>query len=132
MIAPEPCASIDGFQVEIHLMIPCFLIHLDRAAPGRAADVIDQNINASEPLNAGFDHCLDLSTVGDIAKMGHDFAADGMNPFQSLCHRLRLQIDGKYFRPFFSKADTLGTPVAPARPDASGPCDNRNFACQST
>src|SRR5262245_54661011 len=85
-----------------------------------SADIVDQYINAAEPIDAGLDHDLHRSGAGDVALMRDNFATDAFHALDGLVDALGITIDGKDFRTFFCEADGGGTAVAPTRPNAAG------------
>ena len=49
-------AKEGGLQVEVDLAVPDLLSHGDRVAGGRAADVVDEDVEAFETGDAGLHH----------------------------------------------------------------------------
>ena len=79
-MAPLPCASITGstclqprntlLRLKSTWRVPDLFVHLDRAAGGRAADVVDQDVDAAEGADAGGHHRGHAVASGDVAGPG--------------------------------------------------------------
>jgi hypothetical protein len=93
-----------------------------------SADIVDQYINATEPVDAGLDHDLNRSCTGDIALMRHNLAANASHALDGLVDALEITVDGKDCRTFFCEADGSRAAVTPTRSNATG---TRND-CDST
>src|SRR3954464_683139 len=113
-----------ALQVEVHLRVEHFLRHLDRAACGRAADVVHQDVDAAEALHARLDHGAYIGAFRDITNV----RGDAGRLCQRFFHALRIAIDGQDLRAFFDEAHRSRTAVAPAGPDRARARDDRNLA----
>ena len=86
-----------------------------------------KNIDAPELFAAGLGHIADLRIVQHVADMGRYLAliADARD---CLGHGVGILVDGKNPRALAREQYRGGTAIAPARPDAAGPGDQRNFS----
>jgi hypothetical protein len=84
----------------------------------RASDIIDQDIDPAEAIEAGFHHGLDRSCVGDVASVGYDLAARCLCALNSLTHAVEVTIDGKDFCAFLDKTYSGSAAIAPTWADA--------------
>ena len=99
---------------------------------GRAADIVDQHIDAAEFLDAGRHHGGDRGVVGDVALLQHDLAANGFHAFDRLGGAVEITVDAENLGAFLGKAHRGGAAVAPAGTDAAGAGDNRNASLQAS
>src|SRR6185369_820396 len=60
-------AEEHALEIQVDLRVPDILGHLHRAAGSRAADVIHEDVDAPELLDAGLDHGGDGLAIGDVA-----------------------------------------------------------------
>ena len=118
-------------EVEIDLGVPRLLRHLDRTAGRRAADIVDENIDAAEAGDTGFDHRRDLLRIGDVAGVNREIGAGLLQAADGLVHLAHVAIDGKDFRAFLREQHAFGAAVAPARPDAARAGDECDLACET-
>ena len=116
-----------AFEIIVDLLVEILFRHFGGAAGGRAADIVDQDIDRAEFLAAGRHHGADLRIVEHIADMGGDFAVIA-DPRDRLGHRVGILVDGKDFGAFAGEQDRGGPAVAPARPNAAGPGNERDFS----
>ena len=127
-----PAGKEHAFEIVVDLGVEAFLRHFGRAAGGRAADIIDQNIDAAEFVAAGLGHGADLRIVEDVADMGCDIAGRDLAVIADARHRLRHRIrglvDGEDFRALAREQHGRGAAIAPAWPDATGPGNDRDFS----
>src|SRR5262249_4807082 len=121
-----------ALEVVIDLGIPDLFAHFHRSAMGGAADIVDQHVDAAEPVETTLHHDLDRVGAGDVALLGDDLAAGGLHALDCFGNAVEIAVDGEDFRAFLGKAHGRGAAIAPARPDAAGPGDDRNLVLQAS
>ena len=121
----------DALEIVVDLIIETLFRHFGGAAGGRAADIVDQDIDAAEFLAAGLGHGADLGIVEHVADMGRDLAviADARH---RLGHGVGVLIDGEDLGALAREQNRGGAAIAPAGSDAAGPGDQRDFAFDAT
>ena len=62
------------FDVQIHLSVPCFFAHLNGATRLRLADVVDQNVDATQHVHAALYHVLHIFSDRHIGGRHMGFA----------------------------------------------------------
>ena len=120
-----------GGEIHIELRVPNLLAHLRRPAGRRAADIVDEDIDAAEAIDAGFHHGGDRGAVGDVALMHDDVAADGFDFVDGFGGAFGIAVDGKDFRAFLGEAHAGGAAVAPAGPDRARAGDDGDPVLQT-
>ena len=99
---------------------------------GRAADIVDQHVDAAEALDAGRHHGGDRGIVGDVALVHDDLAAGGLHALDRLGDAVEIAVDGENLGAFLGKAHAGGAAVAPAGADAAGAGDDGDPALQTS
>src|SRR5439155_13556393 len=117
-----------ALQVVVHLRIPELLAHLDRSAGRRAADVVDQDVDASPGLYTVLHHACGSAAVGDVANISLD---NPLGLFDGLAQARCIAVHGENLRAFLREAHRRGAAVAPARADRAGAGDDRNATLKS-
>ena len=115
-----------AFKIIIDLPIEIFFRHFGDTAGGRTTDIVDQNIDAAESFAARLDHGGDLRVLEHVADVAGDLAviADARH---RLGHRVRVLVDGEDFGTLAREQNRGGAAIAPARPDAPCPDNQRNL-----
>ena len=121
----------NALEIVVDLLVEGFFRHFRDAARGRAADIVDENVDAAKSLAARLRHVAHLRIVEHVADMGHDLAvvADARH---RLRHRIRILVDGKNLGALAREQHRRGAAVAPARADTAGAADQRYFARQTS
>jgi hypothetical protein len=114
----------DAFQVEIDLRVPGFLAHLDRAAGGGTANVVDEHIDAAEAAVAISDHGVNGGIVGDIALRRGEAAAELGDARDGFLHRGEVAVGAEHPRSFLGEEHGGGAAIAPAGADRAGAADD--------
>jgi hypothetical protein len=138
-MAPPPCAhdrddvaaaQEHALEIVVDLLVEIRFRHLRHAACGRAADIVDQNVDAAELFAARLRRLGDLPVIEHVTDMSGDLAviADACD---GLGHRLGCFVDGEDFGALASKQHRGGTAIAPARTDTTSPGNERDFAFYS-
>jgi hypothetical protein len=93
-------AEVHGAEVDRHLPVPGLLAQLHRAADLQDADVVVQEIEAPEGLEAALDRAGHRRAVGDVGLKGLGLAPLAADDGDGLLRRLVHQIDAEDARPF--------------------------------
>ena len=121
-----------AFEVVVDQRVPHRLAHLHRAAFGRAADVVDQHVDAAKFGDALRHHLGDRGTAGHVAITGLEVAAGFSN--QAFSFGKALQFAVKTINPgaFLGKTHGGGAAIAPAGTDRAAAGDQGDFAFESS
>ncbi len=122
----------DAFQVGIDLRIPDIFTQFNGSAMRRAADIVDQYVDAAETIETGFHHDFDRCGAGDVALMRDDLAACFFHALDGLRHAVEIAVDGEYPGAFLGEAHGGSASVAPAGPDTAGAGDDRDAVLQAS
>ena len=98
----------------------------------RAADVVDENVDAAEAVKAGLHHGGDGGAVGHVAMLHHDLAAGGFHPLDRLGDAVEIAVDRENLGAFLGEAHAGRAPVAPAGADAAGAGDDGDPVLQTS
>jgi hypothetical protein len=109
----------DALQVVVDLRIPGIFAHFNRSAVGRAADIVDQNVDATEMIEAGFHHRFDGCRVGNVTLMGDNRAAHRLHAIDGFPDGLEIAVDRENPGAFLGETNGDSAPVAPAGADAA-------------
>ena len=140
-IAPFPCsnhhrqhefaAQEHCLEVEVDLPVPDLFGHRNRIAGRRAANIIDQDIDPLEAVQAGLHHLLHLRGGHHVAAVRGAGATFAFDDRFGRGHRFLVDIQQKHRRPLPCEQDRRRLPVPPdlavSRPDRPGARDDRDF-----
>src|SRR3989442_1556850 len=93
------------------------------SAGRRAADIVDQDVDASPGLYTVVHHTGSSTAVGDVANISLD---NPLGLFDGLAQAPCIAVHGENLRAFLREAYRGGAAVAPARADRAGAGDDRN------
>src|SRR5262249_58377972 len=97
----------------------------------RAADIIDEDVDAAEFFLAGSRHGGDLRIVENVANMRDDLAVIA-DPRHGLAHRLRILVDCADLAPLAGEQHRGRASIAPAWADTARSGNQRNLALDSS
>ncbi len=119
----RPAAQGGQHQVLVDEVAPELSVHVDdpaRATAGGHADVVDRDVETSQPVDRLIDHALDLAVVATVGRDGHRRAASRANGCGHLLGGSGSDVRHGYGRPRSSQpARDLG-PDPGTRPGHEG------------
>ena len=128
--AHGPAADVHAGEVEVQLGSPVGLVQVGRAAVLRAADVVDQHVQATERVLRGGDHLADLVGVRDVAGVALRDPAGVGDQLQCRLQRCRIAVHGQHPRALTGEHVSRRAAVAPAGADAARAGDDRDLSLE--
>jgi hypothetical protein len=127
VLAGEECA----FEVDVHLLVPDRFVHRHRVARLRAADVVDQDVDAAKAGDAGLHQRLHVGGAGHVADLHLRHAAFGLDQFAGgLCGFL-IQVAAIDAGALARQQHGDRLAVAPAFPHRPAPRHQGDFSIES-
>ena len=110
-------------------VVPVLERHLhQRRAGARAADIVVQDVDPPERVDAGRDHGGDFALVGHVRLMRDGGAAFAFDDIAGFPGRLQPTVDAEHRRALARIEHRRRLAVAPARPDGAGTGNQRDPA----
>jgi hypothetical protein len=113
------------------LQVRNLLGELDGAPGSRAADVVHQNVDRSELLQAGLGHRCHFGVRCHVAGVRNDELPRLAGQRKRLLEARRVAVHREDARAFFGESDRNRAAVAPALADTAGTGDDRHLVLKS-
>ncbi|GAO25473.1 hypothetical protein ALISP_5293 [Alicycliphilus sp. B1] len=121
----------DALEVVVHLGVPDLLAHLHGAALGRAAHVVDEDVQPPQRVDAPGDGVGHRGALGHVAGARDEGAAASADEFGGLLQAGGIAVHAEHPGARLGKAHGDGAAIAPAGADGAGAGDKGGLPGQA-